>query len=29
MQEKLEVERYHSNQNYMIQKQRAEEKRKV
>jgi len=29
MQDKLEMERYHSNQNYMIQKQRAEEKRKV
>lgn len=29
MQDKIEIERYTSNQNYMIQKQRADEKRKV
>jgi len=29
MQDKIEIERYASNQNYMIQKQRADEKRKV
>jgi hypothetical protein len=29
MQEKVEYERYQSTQNYMVQKQRAEEKRKV
>jgi len=29
MQDKVEMERYASNQNYMIQKQRADEKRKV
>ena len=29
LQAKLEMERYHSTQNYMVQKQRADEKRKV